>query len=384
MRSLALILAAALACAAFADSNRRLPGRRLAAPPVIDGVVSLDEWSAAASSEGFVDRFTDRETEFKTSVFAGYDDRFLYFGFICFDPDPSRIRATEYRLEGNLSGDDRLTIRINPFGTFRRDDFNRFQINPRGATKADFAGGRAAKREWRGAWSVAARITERGWEAELRIPWDILRLPPAGVRDLTLNFDRVVPRAQQETQWSSLGPSNLEELHGVWTQVDVPAAASAAVLQALPYQILGGDQNGAMVFNTGVDFRQQFPPQLDALGTINPDFENVEGAILGIEFSRFERLTDERRPFFTEGEEFFRMGGFGSRMFAPQRIGMIDFGAKLFGKISDEENIGALFTSQLGSEIASVLRYQRTWGAKASVTGLHTHYDAGEGLRNDV
>ncbi|MCH8273566.1 MAG: carbohydrate binding family 9 domain-containing protein [Armatimonadetes bacterium] len=379
VRLLSLAVCVTLGSAVFADSSRSLPGRRLTQPPVIDGVVGLDEWSEAASSQGFVDRFSGRETEFKTRLFAAYDDEFLYFAFLLYDPDPSQIRATEYRREGSLRGDDRITVLINPYGTFRREDFNEFRVNPRGATNADFAGGRAAKREWRGEYEAAARVTDEGWEAELRIPWAILRLPPPGARDLTINFERDVPRAQQETQWSSLGPTGRRELHGVWTDVDVPAVRAERLIQVLPYQVVGTEEGTALVFDSGVDFRYQFDAQLGGLATVNPDFANVENDVLGIEFSRFERLADERRPFFTEGSGFFRGSGF-----RAQRIGLIDFGAKMFGKLSDEESIGALFTTRFGHETAGVANYRRTWGPYSSMSAAWLHLDTQDGVRNDV
>lgn len=369
VRRLLLSLACLPLLHASAQRARELPAVRLDPPPTIDGVVEVEEWSSAARSEGFVDRFSERPIEgFNTVVYSGYTDEGAYFAIVAYDPEPALIRATEYRREGNVTGDDWLSLALNPFGTFEGGDTNIFIVNPRGATQAAFAGGRAAKREWQGEWIALARVTDKGWEAEIFIPWRILRLPAEGTHTMTLNFERRVPRAQLELHWSSLGPERLSENTGRWVGVELPHIPQPRILQLLPFIVAGVDEDNGASLHSGVDGRMQFGRGLTGLLTINPDFENVENAVVGIDFSRFERLANETRPFFTEGEEFFRFGGMSVRMFAPQRIDQIDTGLKAFGKIGAESSISALLTQRFGREKAAVLRYQRVWGANAEVT----------------
>ncbi|MER3414071.1 MAG: hypothetical protein C4341_07535 [Armatimonadota bacterium] len=369
MRWLLLSLACLLPFHASAQRARELPAVRLDPPPVIDGIVEAQEWASAASSKGFVDRFSERLiAEFNTFIYAGYTEEGAYFAIVAHDPNPGLIRATEYRREGNVSADDSVSVQLNPFGTLEGQDWNTFTVNPRGATQARFAGGRATKREWQGEWLALARTTDTGWEAEFFIPWRILRVPGEGKHTMTLNFERRVPRAQLELQWSSLGPERLPENTGRWVGVELPRVPQPHIFQLLPFVVASmHDDKGASV-HSGVDGRMPLSRGLTGLLTINPDFENIENAVVGIDFSRFERLADETRPFFTEGEEFFRFGGTSVRMFAPQRIGQIDAGLKAFGKISTESSVSALFTQRFGREEAAVLRYQRVWGANAELT----------------
>lgn len=372
MRAVRLLLLS-LACLplwhASAQRARELPAMRLSPPPTVDGVVDIEEWAAAAHSEGFVDRSSERFPEgFNTVVYAGYTDEGAYFAIAALDPNPALIRATEYRREGNLSADDQLTVQINPFGTFDNEDNNSFSVNPRGATQARFAGGRAAKREWQGEWLALAHITEQGWEAEFFIPWRILRMPEEGTYTMTINFERRIPRSQLELQWSSLGPERLDENTGRWVGVQLPPIPQPRILQLLPFSVVGVDEDKGMSVHSGVDARMQLDRSLTGLLTVNPDFENVENAVVGIDFSRFERLANETRPFFTEGQEFFHFGGMSVRMFAPQRIEQIDTGLKAFGKIGTESTISALLAQRFGRETAAVLRYQRVWGAASELT----------------
>ncbi len=354
-------------CVSFADSNRKLAGKRLEVPPTVDGKVDISEWKDAAHTGGFVAIESGRETEFKTEFYAGFDDAAMYFGFIMHDPDPTLIRALEYRRNGSISGDDVIQIAINPFGTFRGEDFNMFFINPRGATRAQFAGGRAAKREWEGEWIAQAQITDRGWEAEVVIPFKILRLPSAGTRSFTINAARVVARTQQNTIWSNIGLNEDIRRVGIWEDIIVPANKEPQAIQLLPYTIGGYDKESKEETEFGIDFRHQFGSKMTGLATINPDFKNIEGDVLGIEFSRFERLAEERRPFFREGADFYQYGGMSARMFAPQRIRQIDFGAKVFGKMTDSLSFGVLHTEKFSEESASVVRFRETWDSGSSI-----------------
>lgn len=359
-RALAAICLSTLVTLAAAQ-NRELPARKLSHPPVIDGIVNEKEWLEADKSTGFTVSATGRPAEFPTTVYAGYDATNLYFAFVADDPVPALIRATEYRRQGNLEGDDRILLVISIIGSFRPNDFSQFEINPRGATTVRFAGGRAEKREWQGDWQAKSRVTEKGYEVEVAIPWSILRAPKSGKRDITINFGRYIPRRQEVSIWSDIGPSERFERSGIWREVEIPAFDQEAVIQALPYAIAGYDEDENGVANLGVDLRHQFE-NMTGLATINPDFKNVENAVLGIEFSRFERLANERRPFFVEGMDYLRFGGMSVQMFAPQRIRQIDFGTKIFGNLNANQSIGALLTSRFGHETASVFRFRQLLG----------------------
>lgn len=343
-------------------------GTELDVPPVIDGVVNSEEWSKAAAMSGFTVIADGKPEPFSTRAQVGYDASFIYIAFVCNDPDPTLIRATEYRRGMSLDGDDRVHFVINPFYTQRGDDFSRFEVSAGGGTRSNIAGGRATKREWEGDWEAKARITSEGYEVEIRIPWEILPLPSGGVRNIDVNFGRYYQRHQLLATYANIGPEERHDRHAIWSNVRVPVITRREALQALPYQVVGYDsETRNVVFNTGVDWRYRINSQLTALGTINPDFQNVENAVLGLEFSRFERLADERRPFFVEGGDYFRMGG-SARAFASQRIGQFDVGGKVFGKLSDNSQLGALVTMQFDHSVNAVVRYKNTFGTRSSLT----------------
>lgn len=383
MRLVALLAAIALALPAVADHSRRLPAQRIATPPTIDGTIEESEWSGIASSSGFVNQSDDSPDRYGTTVWAAYDAKAIYIAFRLDDPDPKAIRHVEYRRNANVEGDDLVMFGFNAFKTFQGDDFALFQVGAGGGLDVEWPGGRAAKREWQGEWDAKTRITDKGWEIEAVIPWRVLQLPPAGVRDMEINFLRYIPRTQTTLLWSNLGPDDRFERNGIWTGVEIPRSDEANTFQLLPYQILGAGKEQGREFNTGLDARYQAGSRLTGLMSVNPDFRNIENAVLGLEFSRFERLADERRPFFVEGGDYLRWGGMSASMFAPQRIRAFDVGAKAFGKLADNQTFGALVTTRFDHETAAVARYERTFRAGNMVRGGVAHLDDRvRGVRN--
>lgn len=362
------------AVGSVAAQNRTLPAVRAKAPPTIDGSISAEEWAAAPVAEGFVNPATGKPAPYETRAYILYDEVNVYVGFVCRDPDPKALRATEYRRGVNLDGNDRVVFLLNPFSNHREEDFNVFEVGAGGGMEAEFGGGRALKREWQGEWDAKARITEEGFEVEVVIPWTILRLPSPGLRDLEINFGRQDVRNNARYVWSDIGPDERWERNGIWTGVRVPKVAAANLVQLLPYQIIGFHETHGLEFNTGIDARYQPSSNMTALGSVNPDFKNIENAVLSLEFSRFERLARETRPFFVEGGDFFRFGGMSAQMFAPQRIGQFDAGMKLFGKLSDDESFGTVGVAEFGGFMAGVVRYRKTWSERTSATAGYALY----------
>ncbi|MCW5942622.1 MAG: hypothetical protein KIS66_10350 [Fimbriimonadaceae bacterium] len=383
MRTVALLVACALAVPVFADHSRRLPAQKIATPPTIDGTIGAEEWAGIAPTAGFVNQSDDSPDRYGTTVWAAYDAKAVYLAFRLDDPDPKAIRRVEYRRGANVEGDDMVMFGFNPFRTFQEDEFTVFQVGAGGGLDVDWAGGRAAKREWQGEWDAKVRVTDKGWEVEAIIPWRVLQLPPAGVRDIEINFARSVPRSQTTLLWSNIGSDDRYEKNGVWTGVEIPQSGEANTIQVLPYQILGTGKTDGTEFNTGLDARYQAGSRLTGLMSVNPDFKNIENAVLGLEYSRFERLADERRPFFVEGGDYLQWGGMSAKMFAPQRIRTFDVGAKAFGKLADDQTFGALVTTRFDRETALAARYERTFKAGNLVRfGVARLEDKVSGLRN--
>ena len=90
----------------------------------------------------------------------------------------------------------------------------------------------------------------------------------------------------------------------------------------------------------GADLRYEVTQQLRLIGTANPDFDNIEQAVEGIDFSYGERYVEDRRPFFSEGGNVYNLGN----LFHSRRIMDMDGGLKLFGKLGKNTSVGTLGT----------------------------------------
>lgn len=342
------------------------PGRKVERPPVIDGVVTTEEWAGLPTARGGYDEQTGaaQPAQFDSEYWLGYDSKFIYIAARHKDPEPKLIKATEYRTNVSVRGDDFMIFAVDPFGTL--SDTSQFEINPRGATNIRIAGGRAAKREWLGAIEARGRITEAGWEVEARIPWSIMRLPSPGVRDVRVTFGRVLERTSRAYILDNIAGGKVNNI-GVWKAVEVPPAESRQTLKLLPYAYAGVDRETGVIANSGLDLKLPLTSGLDLVGSINPDFRNIERDVLSIDFSYFERLAAESRPFFLEGQNYFGTS-MDAPLFASQRIRDFDVGGKVYGKLDERSTIGVLNTVDFGNQNAMVANASYFFTTRTSAT----------------
>lgn len=337
---------------------------KVTAPPVIDGKLTPEEWSAMPSADGFVDKETGQPAE-KGTFWLGYDDKYIYFA-ARINTNPATVRATEYRTNVSLKSDDVVFLGIDAFGT--GNELNIFGVNARGATDIRIAGGRAAKREWLGEFSANGRKIDTGYEVEARIPWGIMRLPAPGKRDVRVLVARYDPKTQRDTFWVYLPNGNSDI--PLWRGVDVPRSGNERSIKLLPYAY-GGLSERDHIANAGLDLKTSITDRIDAVGTINPDFRNIENQILSLDFSYFERLAGESRPFFLEGNQYFQTSR-DTPLFASQRIQKFDAGFKTFGQITDRTNFAVLDTVDFGERNNFVGNVRHRLGPNGSVAGAIT------------
>src|SRR5579871_4171901 len=320
-----------------------LPGYRMTTPPKIDGIIDSTEWANAPTGKGGFDNQDGHPAPEPMQFWLAYDDAYVYFAARLGDRDPKSIHALQYQTNVDLSGDDNVQLYLDLNGSLA--DFNVFGINSRGATSLSLAGGRADKREWSGEFVARGRVTETGWEVEARIPWQMMRLPRAGTRNIRFNVVRFLPRDQRSYAFTYAQFGHQAETP-VWQSVPIPGQQQARTLKLLPYIYAGYDANSGAVFNSGLDAKTELTDRITLVGTINPDFRNIENQILSLDFSRFERLVAESRPFFQEGSQFMN-----SAIYASQLITSVDAGLNAYGRLNDRTSFGLIDTSRFGNRV---------------------------------
>jgi hypothetical protein len=71
---------------------------------------------------------------------------------------------------------------------------------------------------------------------------------------------------------------------GTWQNVEIPKPAFRRTLKLLPYTYLGREHDGDLIFNSGLDLKTSLTPTIELVGTVNPDFRNIENDILSLDF----------------------------------------------------------------------------------------------------
>lgn len=359
-----------LATLAVAQPARELNAIKADPKPDIDGRIGPTEWPEQARGSNFFDEDTGSPAPTLGEFWLTYDEEFIYFAARIED-DPKTIQAEEYRDNVGLGSNDRITLRIDPTGG--TSSFNRFSINPRGATSLDIAGGRADKTEWQGIFTAMGNITETGFEVEARIPWSIMDYQGSGQRDIRFNVSWDKQLTDREYEWGFNDSQNARIPY--WRGVAVPENPVERVIRLLPYGYVGWDEDEGEIINAGFDFKTEIP--IGALvGTVNPDFRNIENSILSLDFSRAERLADEARPFFQEGSDFRR-----TRLFASQRIDEFDAGLNSYGFIDPSLRYSILATADFGNQIATVGSFQKRLDDNETVSGTVVN-NTQDGLHN--
>jgi hypothetical protein len=318
-------------------SSRLLPAKRASVPPVIDGKLDDAVWKEAPVAQTFIDTVTEKPTQEQTEVRMLYDDKALYLAYYCHDSRPDKIVAREIRYGAGTGNDDFVSFTIDPYYTKGYATFSNFTVTPLGTQNENIAGGRAAKREWRGVWQAAAQRVSDGWTVEMRIPWAMLNFPDAkSAVTMGINFSRYHARSQINSAWSNLTRSYRSEYIGQWQGVVPPRGVHIQNFQELVYVSPEWSEGGHPEIHAGADLRYRPNPQMTGVLSISPDFRNVERAVEGIQFSRSERYVGETRPFFVEGRRFFP-----GLLYSP-RIENFDVGVKAFGKVNSNLSFGLL------------------------------------------
>jgi hypothetical protein len=312
-----LVAAACLATALPAAAVTR--GEAIDIPPLsgevrIDGDLSDAAWQNAVQVDGWLETNPgdNLPSKVENRALLGYDDQYLYAAFVFEDPEPASIRAPLADRDDVPSYTDYGGLILDTLDDGRSAMM--FLANPRGvqydALTSDAAGEDSSPDFY---WDTAARITERGWQLEMRIPFSTLRYegrdPEMGVllyrnwpRDFrTQMFASPQPRDEDCFVCHSQPLRGFTDLPDGGSLVVAPYAT--AEQSAAPRGELGTPlENGSAGGDAGLDVKWQPSPGLTVDATVNPDFSQIESDVPQIAANeRFALFFPEKRPFFLEG-----------------------------------------------------------------------------------
>jgi hypothetical protein len=371
-RATALIALVVLAAAApargqtHATPTKTIRASRLAGDITVDGIPQEAAWSQAEPITDFVQqepKVNEPATQpTEVRVLVGEDA--FYFAITCSDPGP--VTARERRRDNPLTDDDRFEVVLDTFHDHRNG--YHFAINPLG-TQYDALitdEGQDINVEWDERWWSETHISDRGWSAEIRIPFSTLR-SDENLDTFGVNFLRFTRRTNERVLWTAwdrdfqfLQVSQAGHLAGV------EGIHTGLKLRVKPYALGGVRRDVAFaptherVTDVGLEVaRFSITPALTAEITANTDFAQTEVDEAVVNLTRFPLFFPEKREFFLERAGIFEFGLGGRRgspqnerqlqMYFSRRIGLTDdrrpvpiiAGARLVGRAAGLD-VGAL------------------------------------------
>ena len=289
---------------------------RSAGPIAVDGELGDEGWKGASPIETFYETNPgdNLPPKVKTVGRLAYDDRFLYASLECDDPEPGRIRAPFSQRDVLGGGTDYAGIILDTRNDGRTAIL--FLANPRGvqydAVTDD--GNEDSSPDF--FWDAAGRITEKGWNLEIRIPFSSLRYDRKEIQTWGILLYRNRPRDFRYQMFSARLPRGrscfvcsenvLTGLENLPRGGNVVVAPYATALQETVPRAQGGSVVRPVEADAGLDLKWTPSATLALDATLNPDFSQVESdaAKIGVN-ERFALSYPEKRPFFLEGVDLF-------------------------------------------------------------------------------
>lgn len=333
----------------------------------LDGRLDEPFWSQAAPI-----RLTQQApkageaTPFETTVRIAATPENLYFAFECLEPDPRQLAVHTMQRDGDVEGDDFVSIALDTYGDRRTGYF--FRVNASGA-RVDglIAGPEDPSLDWDGIWDARTHRAADRWTIEVTIPTRSLNFT-RGLDTWGANFERNIARVQTVLRWTSPTlDSFFYDLSRAGTMTGLAELKQGLGLEFSPYttgrsrqDFSVGDRD--LLGAVGGDFSYRVTSQLAAVVTANTDFAETEVDTRQLNLTRFELFFPERRTFFLEGSNQYQFGLGLEDKFLPffsRRIGLIDgdqipidAGVKLNGRVG-RWNLGVLDVRTRGTTLAS-------------------------------
>ncbi|MBM4194774.1 MAG: carbohydrate binding family 9 domain-containing protein [Gemmatimonadetes bacterium] len=409
-------LAIALLQAPAAPATQAAPGRaptgrevrppRIEAEVTIDGALDEATWGRAAVLSGF-SQFSPQDgiaAADSTEVRVWYSPTAIHFGVRAYQP-AGTVRATLADRD-KIFSDDNIQFLIGTFNDRRQATV--VMVNPLGV-QADgtiiergqlggggFASTGQAARESADlspdlVFTSKGRVTEFGYEVEVRIPFKSLRYQSSDTQTWDFNVVRQVNYRGYEDSWaparrgmaSFLGQggslAGISGIHrGIVMDVTPEVTQRTEGLPAPVSALRPGQWDYAANRPViGANVRWGITNNLSLGATINPDFSQVEADATPVQFDPRQAVSfPEKRPFFLEGSEQFSVP---NNLVYSRRIIQPRIATKLAGK-SGPTGLAVLSAvdatsgsaSRRDNPVYNIVRLQRDLGTQSRIGLAYT------------
>jgi hypothetical protein len=377
---------------------------KTATPPAIDGRLDDAVWREAPSvalTRTFIPDF-GREASERTIAYMAYDAETLYFAFKCYDREPDKIKASLANRD-TIRAEDFICINLDSFND--RQSLYAFYVNPLGIqTDSRFASG-TEDFSVDFVWTSAGRLDPDGYSVELAVPFKSLRYAGRARVEMSIFFERRVSRRSEHSSYPALDPARGYAFLTQMMPLELEAIKPYTLLEVLPaytYQDGAERVDGVLAGRRGVHdghltAKLGLTSQLVLDGTYNPDFSQVEADAGQVDVNlRSDLFFPEKRPFFLEGSEMFKLaaGGAGPLQAVVHTRTIVDprVGFKLSGKVGARNTVASIFALDeapaagaglpLSDRYAGfgVFRFKRAVGSDGYLGAFYTGREYGGGF----
>lgn len=308
---LALLVSASAGAQMVAGPGKSIDVFQVDEPPIIDGRLDDDAWAFGTVVENLhqvVPQEFDPPSE-KSVIYVVYTRDALYIGARFYDSEPDKISAQVLRQGDYSPGDDSFTVIVDPFNNGRSGyafDLTANSIR----NQAVYANVTNENWQWSGIWHGEAVRDDKGWIAEVEIPFKTLSFNPNN-QTWGLNFSRYIGRKAEQIGWVSANrrqnPANSGTLTGIkdieqGLGLDVvPGFRATQAKRGTPTETSNNTE-------PSVDLFYKVTPAITAALTVNTDFSGTGADERRINLTRFALFFPERRGFFLQDVDIFEFG----------------------------------------------------------------------------
>lgn len=282
----------------------------------MDGVMDDASWGIVEWTGDFIESRPDENTSpsVQTRFKIMYDQKFLYIGIQCYDPEPDKIVK---RLSRRDSFDgDWVGVFIDSYHD-KRTAFG-FIVSAAGVKSDVFESnnGNNEDESWNPIWYTKTNVDSEGWTAEMKIPLSQLKFGKSDEQVWGLEIMRRHFREEERSVWQRLPVdtpgfvSEFGELHGLFSlepqkqlEIQPYTVASIKTYETEEGNPFRGGNDGKLT--AGLDAKIGITNDLTLDLTINPDFGQVEADPSAIALDGFQIFFQEQRPFFVENKNIF-------------------------------------------------------------------------------
>ncbi len=389
---------------AAVDHSGSFAAARVDAPPKFDPALADPAWGKAVTATGFQNLTNRRPAALETTAYLLYDSTNVYVAFRA-RQEGVPIHADQTTNNIGFGQDDLVGVGLDTSGAGSAVYY--FETTPRGVRYQQSS----ESSRFAPPWEAQTAVNGSTWVAMLTIPLKDLRAAGGKNQTWRINFIRNIAGIAEHYTWAWDGlmqdgqppawPATTDvrwwpALNGL--EVAGSAARPKPRAEIYGLESLGKDRSvfqqtnntfaTQSVRNYGVDFVYPLTSTIAAVGTLNPDFSNVEVDQQTIVPQEFARNLAEYRPFFAQGAQYFTNSSFalGSDITAADQvlytpnIGTFDRGFKVEGTYGSQQ-VGALAVRSAAQRIDDqAFGFKHALGDRTFLYwayGVFAHHDIG-------